>query len=293
VRQLDPRALVATEVGCCEIAALIKRDLRLDVPLVAVNGEYDVDRAWVQPEVDVFSVPTGEERDRLCASGAPRDRVRAWGVPLSASFHAFQDRDKVRDALCGSLYLSPERPLLLVAGGSEGMGHVEATAVRLLQLEDPRLQVIVLAGRSGRLQRRCERLAAHYPNRLRVLGWTSRMHELMRAADLMVSKLGHTFDEAIASGLPLVALEPPPGAERVQYRMLDEWNVGRAVRSLDEMASVVRSLLTDRATLDAMRAAAAVRASPRAAQCVSDWIRAATVDARSGEYAPYLGEPVL
>ena len=45
--EIRPVALVATEVGCCEIAALIKRDLGLDVPLVAVNGEMDADRAWV------------------------------------------------------------------------------------------------------------------------------------------------------------------------------------------------------------------------------------------------------
>src|SRR5262245_10803545 len=32
VRRMRPRALVATEVGCCEIAALIKRDFKLDVP---------------------------------------------------------------------------------------------------------------------------------------------------------------------------------------------------------------------------------------------------------------------
>jgi processive 1,2-diacylglycerol beta-glucosyltransferase len=45
-RRVRPRAIVATEVGCCEIAALIKRDFALDVPLVAVNDDFDADRAW-------------------------------------------------------------------------------------------------------------------------------------------------------------------------------------------------------------------------------------------------------
>jgi len=295
VGQLDPPALVATEVGCCEIAALIKRDLRLRVPLVAVNGEYDVDRAWLQPEVDLFCVTTEEIRDRLSALGGSRRQIRAWGVPLAACFHVFDDRERLREAVCGWLNLETEKPLLLVAGGSEGLGRVEAAAARLLRLEHSRPQVVVLAGRNERLRQRCERLATRYPNRLRVLGWTSRMPELMRAADLIVSKLGHTFDEAIASGLPLIALEPPPGAERVQYRMLDQWGVGRAVRSLDEMARVVGALLTDRVELDAMRAAAAARSSPRAAHRISDWIDTATLDMRGDAtgHAIYAEEPAL
>ena len=38
-REMRPRAIVATEVGCCEIAALVKRDIAPDAPLVAVNNE--------------------------------------------------------------------------------------------------------------------------------------------------------------------------------------------------------------------------------------------------------------
>ncbi len=97
----------------------------------------------------------------------------------------------------------------------------------------------------------------------------------MQAADLMVSKPGHTFDEAIASGLPLVSLPPPPGSERVQFRLLDEWNVGRGVRDLDELGVVVARLLGDGKELAALRQAARRRARPAAARAVAQWIRGA------------------
>ena len=95
VGRLRPRALVATEVGCAEIAALMKRDLGLQVPLVAVNGEYDADRAWVQHEVDVYSVATAEAAAELRAHGAPHARVREWGVPVGAEFDT-GTRDQAR-----------------------------------------------------------------------------------------------------------------------------------------------------------------------------------------------------
>ena len=286
VRQLRPDAMVTTEVGCCEIASLIKRDLGLCTPLIAVNGEYDCDRAWVQQEVDLYCVPTAAVQEQFCALGAPRERVRAWGVPLSSAFHASQDHDASRADVCRWLGLTVREPLVLIAGGSEGLGRVEAVATRLLRLAASCPQLVVLAGRNERVRRRCERLVHQHPGRVRVLGWTTRMPELMRAADLMVSKLGHTLDEAMASHLPIVALEPPPGAERVQYRSLDEWRIGRAVRTLDEMAAVVDALLATRGELETMREATRGHSTPLAAQRIAHWIRARDSSPANGATAP-------
>jgi processive 1,2-diacylglycerol beta-glucosyltransferase len=283
VRRLRPAALVATEVGCCEIAALIKRDLRLAIPLVAVNGEYDADCAWVQPEVDLYSVPEPRVTRELVDAGAPRQRVRAWGVPLAPAFSRPIDRAAARDAVCRRLTLSRERPIVLVSGGSEALGRPDAIAARILQGRSTDAQVIVLAGRSGDVLRRCRALAAANDgsNRLRALGWTSGVRQLMEAADLLVSKLGHTFDEAIATELPIVALPPPPGSEQVQFGLLEAWGVGRAVETIDEMAGAVEQLVVDRDALQALRSAAALRRPADAAAQIVRWI----VDQTSGDRA--------
>ncbi len=274
VCRLRPRAIVATEVGCAEIAALVKRDLGLQVPLLAVNGEYDADRAWVQHEVDLYSVPTAETAAELRAHGAPRARVREWGVPVGAEFDA-TPRDQARAEVCRRLGLNGERPIVLVGGGSEGVGRPDHVTRRILALTQVWPQIVVLTGRNARLEQRCRRIAIEAPDRVRVLGWTSEVAELMSAADLMVSKPGHTFDEAIASGLPLVSLPPPPGSECVQYRLLDEWNVGRGVRDLDELATVLTYLLRDGDHLAALRASVAARRAGGAAGSIARWLRAA------------------
>lgn len=279
---MRPQSMIATEVGCCEIAALIKRDLGLACPLVAVNGEYDADRAWIQPEVDLYSVPTVTVAEELCAFGAERERVRAWGVPLAPEFGAAPNRAAARAAASARLALSPELPIVLISGGSEGLGRPDAVARRLLALHSVNPQVVVLAGRNDRLKRRCEQLSRRTGGRrLRVLGWTREIRELMEAADLLVSKLGHTFDEAIATALPIVALDPPPGSERVQFRLLEEWGVGRGVHGLDEMAHAVESLLGDASAIEAMRRAAIARRNRAAAHRIARWIDETTTDATS------------
>lgn len=274
-RRVRPRALIATEVGCCEIAALIKRDLALDVPLVAVNDDPDADGAWVQTEVDLYCFVTEQLGEELVARGAPRERVRIWGAPLSAGYEVAREREKEREDVCRWLGLNPLLPLVLVSGGGEGMGRIEETAARLLRLKQPAPQLVVLAGHNERLKASCERLAQNGAGeRLRVLGWTGpdEMPKLMCAADLMVSKLGSMFNEAVASELPLIALEPPPGAERVQYRLLDEWQVGRAVRTLDEVVETVAHLLAHPLEIREMREQARARRKPGVSGRIARWL---------------------
>lgn len=274
-RRVRPRALIATEVGCCEIAALIKRDLGLDVPLVAVNDDYDADRAWVQPEVDLFCFATEQLGEELMFHGAPRERLAIWGVSLSEGYEVERAREKERAEICRWLALDPTLPLVLIAGGGEGMGQIEETTTRLLHLKKPALQLVVLAGRNERLKSRCERIEQNGSGgRWRVLGWTEPeyMPKLMSAADVMVSKLGSMFNEAVASELPIIALEPPPGAERVQYGLLEEWGIGRAVRTLDEVVEQVARLFCEPQLLQEMRGRARAHRNPDVARRIAAWL---------------------
>lgn len=272
---VQPCALIATEVGCCEIAALIKRDLRLRAPLIAVSDGYEADSAWVKPEVDLYCFAREELGQELIANGAPPDRVAIWGAPLSEGFDEPLSRAHAREQVCDWLSLDPGKPLVLIAGGGEGMGLIEETTRRLLRLRQTSSQFIVLTGRNGLLKSRCERHAQNGSgDSLRVLGWIGpeRMPKLMRAADLMVSKLGSMFNEAIASELPVIALEPPPGSERIQYRLLGEWKVGCAVNTLEQVAESVERLLTDPRLLDDMRMQARVHSRPFAAARIAGWL---------------------
>lgn len=292
-RRVRPCALVATEVGCCEVAALIKRDVAQGVPLVAVSDGPEADCAWVRPEVDLYCFAYEQALRDLAAHGAEPRRVVSWGMPLRTGFGALRERAAERADVCAWLGLDERRPLVLVAGGGEGMGRIEETAARLLALDAPAPQVIVMAGKNARLKARCERLCADGKGeRLRVLGWTERAPQLMAAADLMVSKLGSTFNEALAVGLPIISTKPLPGSERVQYALLEEWGTGRAVRTTGEAVSEVARLLAAPHALAAMRARARERRRPDAAPRLACWLDA-QLDAltlrRRGEAEPAPG----
>ncbi len=270
VHEIKPLAIVATEVGCGEIAALIKRDLNLAIPLIAVSLDYDADRAWIQPEVDLYCLATHLVGDEFIKLGASPCKIRIWGVPLDSGFKNLNEveRRNERVMVCERFNLNPDKPIVLVSGGGEGLGEIEAIVNRLLFLP---VQIIILTGRNKKLKVRCESLGAS--SHLRVLGWTDDVPALMQAVDVLISKLGLTFCEAMTCGLPIIALEPPPGAEQIQYDLLEHLGVGRAVRSLEELSKAVCEMLDDKDLLRRMRAKTGVVAQVQAADKLADWLR--------------------
>ncbi len=270
VKEIQPAAIVATEVGCAEIAALIKRDLRLKIPLAAVNVNYDADRAWIQPETDFYCLASDSSAADFEFFGARRGQIAAWGVPMQAEFTSEFDRIEERRKVNEWLDLNSDAPLVLVAGGGEGMGEIEEIVKKLTVLNTP-AAIVVLAGKNEKLKRNCERLARNAKN-LRVLGWTHRVPQLFHAADLLVSKLGNTFDEALACALPIVALQPPPGSERVQYQLLERWGTGRAVRTIEEAAQTVEKLLKNPHELAELRKNSEAFRQTNAAEKMVQWL---------------------
>ena len=53
LREFAPDVVIATEVGTCELAAMYKRESQANFLLVGLEL-MDFNRAWIQPEVDLF-----------------------------------------------------------------------------------------------------------------------------------------------------------------------------------------------------------------------------------------------
>ncbi len=72
---------------------------------------------------------------------------------------------------------------------------------------------------------------------------------------------------------PEMCIRHRPGAERLQYNLLEKWNVGRAVRTVDEAARVVNDLLVHREKLDELRKNAASLTRTNAAENLAMWLQ--------------------
>jgi processive 1,2-diacylglycerol beta-glucosyltransferase len=104
---------------------------------------------------------------------------------------------------------------------------------------------VALTGHNAAARAALAPLVTRHPGRLQVWGWTDRMPLFLRAADIVIGKLGGlTVAEALACSRPLLAARSLRGQEGFNQRFLEQHGVGWLVAD-DELLARVQWLLTD------------------------------------------------
>lgn len=261
IRALQPDVIIATEVGLCELAALLKRHGPLDFRLVAVPTGIDTDRPWLQPEVDLHVVEPYRVAPFLESKGVPDSKILPCGVPVDPIYQSLPNRTEARQ----KLGLMLDIPALLILFGGTGIGN-PSRMIAGLKNARMHFQTVWIAGRNASLQKQLERHLAGQEDS-RVLGWIDNMHEWMAASDLLLGKPGSgTVLEAINSGLPILAFDPLPGIERRTCDLIEKWQIGCWVRHQEQLAEVMDDFLSHPQKLQHLRANALEKARPQASR---------------------------
>ncbi len=163
---------------------------------------------WYDRRADLILLPTELARQRALAYGMAPERLRVVGQPIAARYTA-PPGDK--RALRRRLGWPEEGMIVLAVGGGEGMGPLGETA-RAIASAGLDVTLVIVTGRNRKL--RAELEAREWPIPVLIYGFTRRMPEFMRAADVLVTKAGPgTIAEAMTAGLPLILYARLPGQE--------------------------------------------------------------------------------
>lgn len=260
LRDYAADAVIATEVGACELAALCKREAHANFVLVGVEL-MDFNRAWVQPEIDLFLTTHPDLAAELVNAGAPASKVVTTGQPIHPAFASLPSRAVARQ----KLGVKADAIQILLSLGSQGFGTPERILREILKVRAD-LEVVLLAGRNRRIAKRLRERCKHLPQ-VRVLGWIDNVQEWMVASDLMISKPGGgTLNEGFACGLPMLAFNPLPGNEERTCRWIEKWRAGIWVKKPDDLAPIIASLLTGPSKLKDLRNRVRELARPHSAR---------------------------
>jgi UDP-N-acetylglucosamine--N-acetylmuramyl-(pentapeptide) pyrophosphoryl-undecaprenol N-acetylglucosamine transferase len=189
-------------------------------------------------------------------AGTPLPHAEVVGMPLRREI-AELDRMQRRPEARAALGLDPDRPVLLVTGGSLGAERLNRTAVASAEaVLATGWQVLHLAGE------RTEVADPGLPG-YRMLPYADRMDLVLSAADLAVSRAGaSTVSELSALGLPAVYVPYAVGNGEQRFNAAGVVAAGGALLvpdgefTPDTFARVVLPLLADPARVAAMAAAA-------------------------------------
>jgi len=200
---------------------------------VVLCTDVTVHRLWAAEGTDLFLVTSAAAAESV-RRYLPRAPVAVVPPPVRPEFYAAPPQEQARKAL----EVPPDGFCVLVIDSGWGFGPlVESVSA----LAGAGVQVLAVAGRDRRIERRLRELAATTPG-VTPFGFTDRVPELMAAADVVLALPGaNTCAEARVVGRHLLLLDLMPGHGR--DNLLHELELGRAHVCVPTPGGVTASVL--------------------------------------------------
>ncbi len=252
-----PDAIVCTQAFPCGIVSDYKATHAYSVPLYGVLTDFLPHSYWVLDHVDRYFVPSQEAKKKLHENGIFEERISVTGIPIEEL--PKENLSKSEEAL----------PMILIMGGSQGVGPIEKIVLALDDLSED-FEMVVAVGKNEALRRRMDRQRRNLKKKTTVVSYTENMASLMQRATLLVSKPGGlTIAQALASKLPVVFINPIPGQEAKNASFLLQHRAAVEAKSENELGLFVNQLLKTPAKMELMRKAMAPLAYPDAARRIA------------------------
>ena len=280
IAEFDPSVILCTHALPCRIICRFREKGGLRVSLVAVVTDFGLHSYWPN-SADKYVVAATELKLELLQQGINERAIEVCGIPINPQFAV----DKNKFLLKKRLGLKVSLPVVLALAGSSAISPYQFVAnqmndllIALNSVASIPFQVVVVTGVDEQLKNELEpfRQTLLYP--MRVLGYVREMDELMKAADILISKAGGLVcAEALATELPMIILGAVFGQERANARFLTKAGVAVRADSYEIVPSILRNLLGSPSELQSMKRKARALARPNAAYDIAHMVQSLCV----------------
>ena len=184
----------------------------------------------------------------------PESKIFATGIPISSRFlKEYGNKEILKEFELEE----NKKNILFFAGGEFGLGKSKTIQIfQDLVKNFNDIQVIAIAGKNLKMKLAFEEIVSTYnkQNTVKVLEYTNKVPELMSISDIVISKPGGlTTSESLASGLPMLIINPIPGQEEENAEFLEEKGSGIWIRKNDSSYEILSNLLSDSKKLEEMK----------------------------------------
>jgi len=273
-----PHVVVSVHPLTQHMFARVLKELGLAerIPLVTVVTDpyYGFWKGWACDDVRLYLVASAQARQQLIDYGIAPEKIKVSGMPVHPKF-SFPGDDAARVART-ALGLDPEKFTVFVNAGWEGGGNIPHIFRELVRGELD-VQAIFLAGKNEALKNEAELMAAEAKFPIKVIGYSDEVEKLMRAANVMISKLGgsSTF-EALSCRVPIIAdvtTQPMP-QEAATVSLISKSGAAVLLQRASDIVPVVDRMIEDSRHYAALRAATITVAIPNATRRIVEEITA-------------------
>ncbi|MGD1066647.1 MAG: glycosyltransferase [Vulcanimicrobiaceae bacterium] len=278
-QQYQPDAIVSVHPLLNHAALRARADAGMtDVPIVTVVTDLGrVHEGWLLPEADLTVVPAPEVYARAIERGVPAERLKLIGHPIHPRF---EDVSATKAEVRKKLGLPLDATVALLMAGGEGGGKLLPTTLGLAKAGLD-FHLVVVTGRNAALKQKLEELAPTLATPMTVLGFRNDVPELMRAADLLVTKAGPgTIAEASVAEVPVVVYDYVPGQERGNLDYVRTNGIGVVALTTSQVVSSVARIVHNQERLAKMRAQQTAVAPRGSSRKIAELIGRIAIDGR-------------
>lgn len=249
-----PDVVVSTYPAATSVLGRLRRRGEIRVPVLATITDLGGVAFWADGGIDLHLVMHEsclEEVERIAGPG----RAQAVQPLVAAPFRHPLSRAHARHLL----ELPPTGAVVVVSGGGWGAGDLKGAIAAALSLGEA--DVVCVTGRNGAARKQLQRRFDGEP-RVRMVGFTERMRELLAAADVLVHTTGGvTCLEAWVAGCPAIAYGAPPGHAPRVARALAAAGIVEYARTRHELTPALARALAGIDPASAAPTASATAAS--------------------------------
>lgn len=256
LQEFNPDLVISTHYFSSQMCAILKSKGKINCKVATVMTDYEPHKQWyaLNEYIDYLFVAHEKMKEEIINDGVPASKIYVTGIPLSNRFLLSYDKEQT---LRSFGLLPGKTTVLFFAGGEMGLG--KNTTYKILEsiIElFPDFQVVAIAGKNEKMKKKFDDLIVetHKEDTVKILEYTNKVPELMSVSDLVITKPGGlTTTESLASGLPIVVINPIPGQEEGNAKFLEDSKTGIWIKKDDDIKKVLTDLFNDRETLKKMK----------------------------------------
>lgn len=256
LQEKNPDLVISTHPFSSQMVSYLKKKGKLTCTLATIMTDFAMHKQWLigHEFTEYFFVSNDSMKQDMTDYGVSKDKIFVTGIPMSDRFFENFDTTKIYEMF----QLDMNKKVILFFGGGEfGLGKERTTQIlRVFIQKVPNYQIVAVAGKNSKMKEAFEQLVQdnNAQDRVRVLGFTDKVPELMHISSLVVTKPGGlTTTESLSSNLPMVIINPIPGQEEENAEFLVSNGVGVWIKKDDDPEEIIASLFNFPETLERMR----------------------------------------
>jgi len=235
IREFQPAAIVSTY----PLYPYFMPRIGGKIPVfTVVTDSMEINAAWLRAPTDWWLVTDPSTREAMIRSSLPAGNIIDLGFPVHPVFSELSPVEPLDDC----------DPFRVLYFPTSKLPHVRRHARALLE-SSPSVRLTMVLGRNvRRLYQKAREIKDAYPGRVRLIGWTRRVPQLLSRHHLAVGKAGGaTVHEAIAARCPMLIHHLVPGQEEGNLSLLESIGGGALADTPEELSHRIATLLTDQA----------------------------------------------